>query len=458
MSTSADHIPITLLDLLANTLILHHTVPYLPVSALLSLGGTSKAFQALIYKTPGVFRHLDLSTALGAAIAFAPIDAGGEIWRNERMDEAVTEDDFYSGPLRGVFSNLRRKNKLQDVQTLILDGLSVPADLVWEIMGEDQYRVRILSIRDAKNLNEKKLMQVLRYCVRPSRQEGMPKLKGLYVLGPRDSSSLEAGRILPEKRALYHTGVTSSEGAQLGMEWNNRSHQALSSALAADGDRWYQPWGRMIPRHPVTEWAETIQACEGLIAFDAVLCRGPRHSVPQDPMPAELFDVPESATARCLSPAIATVALGAGCAICHTSPEGPASFPESAPAQLPLLAPVLRHSSTVRAAQRPSTASTASQPVKLFVRCEKCLENRWCERCNRWWCESCYDNKANHSRRFRPPSPQAADSDVAGGHTAPGSVEPTRPAHVLKVHLGLCTERCLVSEMMAGAGSGGMWG
>jgi hypothetical protein len=28
----------------------------------------------------------------------------------------------------------------------------------------------------------------------------------------------------------------------------------------------------------------------------------------------------------------------------------------------------------------------------------------------------------------------------------------------IKVHMGLCLEHCLVGEMMAGAGSHGMWG
>lgn len=38
---------------------------------------------------------------------------------------------------------------------------------------------------------------------------------------------------------------------------------------------------------------------------------------------------------------------------------------------------------------------------------------------------------------------------------APGSGD---PAGTVKVYSKLCVEHCLVGEMMAGAGSGGMWG
>jgi len=83
----------TLLSLLSNTLILSHTTPYLPVSAVLNLAATSRSFRGLIYKTPQVFRHLDLSGVRSAQFKIEGIDHGGETWRNVQLDENLTEDE-----------------------------------------------------------------------------------------------------------------------------------------------------------------------------------------------------------------------------------------------------------------------------------------------------------------------------------------------------------------------------
>lgn len=429
--------PLTLLDLLSNSLVLRQIVPYLPISALLALSATSKSFFNLLIYTPDVFRYLDLSTVKGAAIPLGSIDVGGEIWRAERMDEALTEDDFYAGPLRGVFSNLRRKNVLRDVQTLILDGLSVPADLLWEIVGPSEYNVRILSIREVKNLNEKKLMQILRFCIRPSRPKGTPKLKGLYVFGSKDPSHSVSAVRTSAGHGVNSSGVMSSEGAQLGMELNGKSHQASK-------DDWYQSTGRVLPKAPISDWAETVAACEGLIAFDAVLCRGPRHSISNPGAATKTIDevdLVELVETRFLPPAIATVALGPnGCAVCHASPEAPLIYNGGLQAALPLLAPPPFHSSTVRAAQRPSLATKT--PAKLFARCFACVADRRCESCNKWWCEKCFEN--NEFDPFTTMQKIDAPLDFAESY--------------IKAYLGLCTEDCLVTEMMAGAGEGGMWG
>lgn len=181
-----ERLPTSLLDLLSIDLILRQTTPYLPISALLTLAATNKSLRNLIYTNSEAWRYLDLSKAKSAIIDTSPIDAGGISWRAERMDEALTEDDFYSGPLRGIFSKLHTKGVLGYVQTLLLDGLSVPADLVREIIAEERFNVRILSLRECKHLNQTKLQQVLRYTVRPGRPEGAPKLRGLYVFGRRD--------------------------------------------------------------------------------------------------------------------------------------------------------------------------------------------------------------------------------------------------------------------------------
>ncbi|RAL62548.1 hypothetical protein DID88_005113 [Monilinia fructigena] len=88
---ASNRLPSSLLHLLSNTLILYHTVPYLPVSSLSALGATSRSFKEIIYETPHVFRYLNLSDVKSAK----PKD--GELWRNAQLDENLTEDEFYGG-------------------------------------------------------------------------------------------------------------------------------------------------------------------------------------------------------------------------------------------------------------------------------------------------------------------------------------------------------------------------
>ena len=195
----AQQVESRLLSLLSNTIVLLHITPYLPISALLRLARASKSFQSLLFSTTSsVFRHLDLSTAKGISFEpnTLPIDRGGESWRAERMDEALTEEDFYGGPLRGVLSFLRRKTVLQGVQTLILDGVSAPAEILHEVICNIQYRVKILSLIGSKNLNERKLVGTLKYAVRPTRPAGTPSLKGLYIFGTDVLATKQLGRSL----------------------------------------------------------------------------------------------------------------------------------------------------------------------------------------------------------------------------------------------------------------------
>lgn len=449
--------PPTLLDVLSINLILRQTSPYLSLPSLLSLSATNKSFKTLIHTNPEAWRRLDLSKVKSATIDSSPIDAGGISWRAERMDEALTEDDFYSGPLRGIFSRLHAKDVLKHVHTLILDGLSVPADLVREIIAEDRFNVRILSLRECKHLNSTKLQQVLRYAARPGRPERSPKLRGLYVFGRKDSLRASPDQAPARPAPLPPTGVTASEGAQIGAEWNSRSSVTLSDSLPEnDQDRWYGRSGRAIAR-PTSEWADTLHDCLGIIAFDATLCRGPRH------------DITQTQGNNFLKPGLASVALGPqGCESCGSFPEGPAVFGKSKEEELPLLAPPPSHGSTIRAAQRPEPQSddgTIFPP--LIARCEDCLRNRWCERCNRWWCEACYQELA--ARTGDPPIVQTATSTSTGGGnsstphvqsvewagSAPAGAA-TNQGTAIKVYSKLCVEHCLVGEMMMSAD--GFWG
>ncbi|KAJ4304973.1 hypothetical protein N0V90_000501 [Kalmusia sp. IMI 367209] len=443
--------PANLADLLSNSLVLRQTSPYLPVASIYALAATSKALHHIVHNSPDAFRYLDLSTVKSAIVPYAPLDSGGISWRAERMDESLTEDEFYCGPLRGIFSKLQRRQVLQNVQTLVLDGLSVPADLVRELIAEDRFNIRILSIREVKHLNERKLQQVLRYAVRPSRPAGTPKIKGIYFFGQRDHATVQDA---PQKKTASSPsrGVMSSQGAQIGAEWNHKSSEALNAALTRTKDKWYQCSGKMMPKRASLEWAETLKACEGIIAFDAVLCRGPRH----DPTRAFISNN-DSATsglphpASYLNPAVATVALGSkGCETCRSSPEGPAEFGRSSISELPLLSPVPLHSSSLRAAQIPQTVD-GSRPPPLFVRCEDCLKGRWCERCHKWWDEDCY-TVSSVAKRTELQQTEFLENTEPDGTTRLLSKQS------IKVHMGLCVNSCLVGEMMAGAGSNGMWG
>ncbi|KAF1842386.1 uncharacterized protein K460DRAFT_370355 [Cucurbitaria berberidis CBS 394.84] len=440
----SDGLPTSLADLLSNTLILRQTAPYLPVSSLRNLSRTSKALHHVIYQSPEAFRYLDLSPVKSAVVPIdGPLDVGGISWRTERMDEALSEDDFYSGPLRGIFSRLDKFKVLRNVHTLVLDGLSVTAELVKELLTEERYNVRILSIREVKHLNERKLQQYLRYAVRPSRRAGTPRVKGIYLFGPRDPTPLPASPTTKEPATAASRGFMSSQGAQISAEWNQKSTEALNAALARVEDKWYQSSGKMTSKRPSPEWAEILQACEGIIAFDAVLCRGPRHD-PSKAYVREGIADGHLHPASFLRPTIATVALGsAGCESCHSCPEGPAVFGYSATSQFPLLSPVPLHGSSVRAAQIPHTVD-GSPPPALYVRCEDCLKGRWCERCHKWWDEDCYAGSII-AQRTELQQTELTESLQTNGTSH------LIPKQTIKVH------NCLAEEMMKGSGSNGMW-
>lgn len=413
-----------LLQLLSNTLILCHTTPYLSVADILALAATSRAFRYLIYETPQVFRRLDVTPLKSAQFGIQAIDHGGETWRNVQLDENLTEDEFYSGPLRGIFSNLRRLNILGDIQVLVLDGLSVTADLVHDILIDPSFSVRILSLRDCKHLNDRKLRSALNYACRITRPDGTPKLKGLYIFGKKEMTPDASEPLASGTRTTTTTGIVPA----VGTTWNNRSQKALTAAKLvpsdAEPEAWYglRGWQFAGARHMSQEWAQTLVACDGLIAFDAVLCAGPRH--PNSPawgkVDIDALSAAASSASGTVAPfSVAQYSLG-GCAGCGSAPEGWTVWGEdkmgddrrlterrnsdgcstnSDIGRFPLLSHPPLHSASIRAAMCPAgqplyprlaSDLRRSEKARFIPRCSACLRDRYCTACHRWWCETCY--------------------------------------------------------------------
>lgn len=381
----------TLMDLLSNTLVLDRMAPYLSVPSLLSLSSTSRFFRSVILDTPYVFRHLDLTRCHGAQLSNV---ASEQERRGGWYEQSLTEDEFYSAPLGGIFKNLERWSILQDVRTLVLDGLSVPADLVADIVLTDRFNVSILSIRECLHLNERKLMQVLQHATRPTRPKGTPRVKGIYHFTPVNSGPMARSRYRDWWSARCAGRRSSGQILANGEATPNSEHQVAPSRFQ---NAWYGPSGKLLKGSIEDGWAQTMQRCEGIISFDAILCRGPRHNV-------DLYSSTNegaSPEGRLLGPAIATVAIGpSGCHACHDSPEGLAIWGHSPDEHFPLLAPPPLHSSSPGAAKRPALFPDI-HPV-LIARCAECLTDRWCHRCNKWFCDICLPHPDRLESRLSP--------------------------------------------------------
>lgn len=452
---SLSELPSTLLDLLSNTLILDNVVPYLSVASIFALSRTAKSYRSFVQQNPRMLRYIDLSRCRGAYIppSMTRVDPGGHSWRSQRMDEHLTEDDIYSGPLRGVLSKLSRTVSLRSVHTLVLDGLaSVTSDLIAEILMDDKYDVWLLSVIGCVNLNPRKLQQLLAYVCRGSRPEGTPRLKGLYYFGTMQQQSSKKKAM--ESGSMATTGgVTCSEGAQLG----SLPHSAQSTSSSVASNPWYGPTGRVLSEGHAqrSPWEETLQICKGIIAFDAVLCTH---------MHTAMAPFLHHASGEYLAEfkptvaPLASMALGpAGCADCGRAPRDAPVWGESDLMEFPLLSspPV---SGRLADAVRPPPPAQNGQKQRLIVSCTWCLTNRHCESCHRWWCGACYDPKASAKARKLEILAVTKGLSYFSSHEELEMKPEEGKGESIKVFSGLCVENCLVGEMMAGAGSGGMWG
>lgn len=77
-----------LLQLLANSLVLNHTTPYLSSYDVLNLAATSRTFRYIVYSTPHIFSRLDLTTVRKAQYIEEKSGRGGE------PDGDQTEDKY----------------------------------------------------------------------------------------------------------------------------------------------------------------------------------------------------------------------------------------------------------------------------------------------------------------------------------------------------------------------------
>lgn len=303
---------------------------------------------------------------------------------------------------------------MRDVQVLSLDGLSVTAELVHDILNDPSFSVRILSIRGVKNLNEGKLRRALQYACRESRPEGTPRLKGLYVFGPQDAPPVPMSEA--ESRSPSPTSPVAVASA-----WNSRSQKVLAASLADEPEAWYVRRGDQFSNRISQEWASTLVACARIISFDSVLCAGPRHfnSPAWGTVNTAALDAAAASPSAASVPhfAVATHSLG-GCASCGSAPEGWTVWGEETSkshrdadgrrtsessmadlARYPLLAPPPMHSASIHVAMCPTGQTIrprlpfirgGKQQARFIPRCFDCIRDRYCVGCQRWWCESCY--------------------------------------------------------------------
>ena len=412
MAAGQTVLPCSLLDLMSNALILTHTSPYIGIGSLVSLAATSKIFKSLIYDTLQVFQHVDLSRT-GILMRTTSDSASAN-------DQKI--DELYAQRFSTIFSILENRNVLQDVRTLVLDGLYVPNTVIEDVLCDERYKIRLLSIRGVSKLRPLDMLRILQKSLE---LRGTLRIKAIYLFGQPS----RAQEVLKFEDAMTRPeSITASMGAQLGA--GNYVADGLDNfrKLRVQDPYSDSPYGApgmsciVEGRCATPGWSDILKVCAGFIAFDAVLCRHDQEDS-NDP-----------------SPSLATVRL-TGCKSCGTCPEGPA-YPGVSPTHhLPLLSPPPLHSSKVEVAQRIDTQGQPYPP--LILRCRACLKDRWCETCNAWWCESCYTIP-----KRRDPTKGDSISALSRGVLTEG----------IKVHNGLCVSKCLMEVLLNGVGEGGMWG
>jgi hypothetical protein len=268
--------------------------------------------------------------------------------------------------------------------------------------------------------------------------------------------------------------VGNSSGPAVAAAWNARSQKALTASATSSSDPgeeepWYglRGWQFAGTSHIPQDWAQTLLDCNGIIAFDAVLCAGPRHL--NSPAWGKVDVGALDAASSSASPgvphwSVAQFSVG-GCAGCGSAPEGwtvwgqddttnakrpdasdrrasEPTYANSDTGRFPLLRHPPLHSSSIKVAMCPagqplnypraSSSATQTGTARFIPRCGACLRDRYCTACHRWWCESCYtgpwaaSSPGSHSV---DPVSQFSNTNSTGGNL--------REPH-LKVRDGLC--------------------
>ena len=385
--------PPTLLDIISNHVVFTQLAPYLSISVV------SRTFESIIYDDPSTFRRLDLSTARGIPFELCECEDADE---HEKEDVSASHllglewtwpylENTHCMPLMKLTSMLAKRNILAHIRTLILDRQYVHFKQLRAILLDGVCGIRLVSPINVKHLDFPTFRQfIVNICSNDDRL-GSLKLEGIYLFGPPVSLlELETpfeGEWPPARPLEPENNVTGTSGST---EWCNpwTPHPGGTVLQERRGDGLYND-------------AHLLKSTKGIIAWDAVLCRGPKHS--------QVMSNPDRINAPIIHPIVrtATVALGSsGCHICHSSPEGPGSTLS----QLPLLSPPPIHASSVEAAQQAPFShenGTASSP--FYARCSRCTMDRWCKGCNKWWCENCYTPGGPNCYAVAPPG-NATDS------------------------------------------------
>lgn len=305
---------LSILQLLQNTLVLRHTSPYIGLNGLISLAAASRSFRSLLFGTPQVFKRVDLSnnklcttmTQKGSERHDALISSMLEMHGWDGTAVQRTFEEYLSRPLDSIMGHLVQLNLLMEVRVLILDGLAVPDFFLCALLcGEIKHNIQLLSLRGVEELNADTLAKCIRYLIRSSRPRHQPGLRGIYYFTPRKTTFWEHYTTRSNTAAASAIGVTNSLGARLGSEraTPDLSAQSNSWASSPDCDIWYHMLGEVQVKHTDQLWADLLDACDGLIAFDATICRHDRN-IYGDPRPK-----------------IANIRLS-GCHSCRSSPEG----------------------------------------------------------------------------------------------------------------------------------------
>jgi hypothetical protein len=346
-----------LLAIVSNHLVLSQLAPYLSISALFKLSVTSRKFKEIIENDPSAFRRLDFSTVRGVPTESCEVEPAEEhlIWKQN--DDKWKK---YCLPLTKVSNILWKRNILPTVQTLILDRQYVHVEEIRNILVNNTYQIRLLSLLDVNGLDRVDFQNLIEDIFRGGRGSNSPCLEGIYYFGPPPVSHKFRDQ-LTEDDAVSPDSATGAEDLDFYNQVDSPNPWYLRSRVA-----FFQP--------PEFEslYSPLLRATQGALVWDAVLCRASRHTYPHPK-----FTV---------SP-IASVALGPkGCHICHSAPEGPGSTTN----QLPLLSPLPFHSSSVKVAQSITSNGAPIASLPFYARCVYCLKHRWCAMCNKWWCENCY--------------------------------------------------------------------